>query len=40
MPPDDRLLLPEEEAVGDPEDVDDEVDDTLPSDLWFEWSAR
>lgn len=30
-----RPLTPEEDAIGDPDDLDDEVDDTLPSDLWF-----
>ena len=30
-----RALTPEEEAVDDPEDVEDEIDDTLPADLWF-----
>lgn len=28
-------LTPEEEAVDEPEDLDDEIDDTLPGDLWF-----
>ena len=28
-------LTPEEDAVGDPDDVADEIDDTLPADLWF-----
>lgn len=28
-------LTPEEEAVDDADDVDDEIDDTLPADLWF-----
>lgn len=28
-------LTPEEEAVDKPEDVDEEIDDTLPADLWF-----
>jgi hypothetical protein len=31
----DRPLTPEEEAVDDPEDVEDDIDDTLPADLWF-----
>lgn len=30
-----RPLTPEEESIGDPDDVADEVDDTLPADLWF-----
>ena len=30
-----RPLTPEEEAVADPEDDEDEIDDTLPADLWF-----
>jgi hypothetical protein len=30
-----RLLTPEEDAIGDPDDVDDEIDDLLPADLWF-----
>ncbi len=29
-----RSLTPEEDAIGDPDD-DDEIDDTLPADLWF-----
>jgi hypothetical protein len=29
-----RHLLPEEDALDDPED-DDEADPTLPGDLWF-----
>jgi hypothetical protein len=29
-----RALLPEEEAIGDP-DVDGDVDPTVPGDLWF-----
>ena len=29
-----RNLLPEEDAIDDPED-DDEADPTLPGDLWF-----
>ncbi|CAA9561650.1 MAG: hypothetical protein AVDCRST_MAG73-3761 [uncultured Thermomicrobiales bacterium] len=33
--PDPRLLTPEEESVADPEDAEDELDDTLPADLWF-----
>lgn len=28
-------LTPEEESIGDPDDVDEEIDDTLPADLWF-----
>jgi hypothetical protein len=28
-------LTPEEESIDDPDDVDDEIDDTLPADLWF-----
>jgi hypothetical protein len=29
-----RRLTPEEDAIGDPEN-DDDIDDTLPADLWF-----
>jgi hypothetical protein len=29
-------LTPEEDAIGDPGDEDDEIDDTLPADLWFQ----
>jgi hypothetical protein len=29
-------LTPEEDAVGG-EGEDDEIDDTLPADLWFRW---
>jgi hypothetical protein len=28
-------LTPEEDAIGEPDDLDEEVDDTLPADLWF-----
>jgi hypothetical protein len=28
-------LSPEEDAIGDPDDLDDEIDDLLPADLWF-----
>ena len=36
MPPAYELLLtPEEDAIGNPDDVDDEIDDLLPADLWF-----
>jgi hypothetical protein len=31
----DRLLTPEEEAIGDPDDEESDIDDTLPADLWF-----
>jgi len=30
-----RILTPEEDAIGDPEEADDDVDDMLPADLWF-----
>jgi len=31
-----RRLTPEEEAIADPdEEEEDEIDDTLPADLWF-----
>lgn len=30
-----RGLSPEEDAMGDPEDADDGIDDLLPGDLWF-----
>ena len=29
------LLTPEEDAIADPDEDDDEIDDTLPADLWF-----
>jgi hypothetical protein len=29
------LLTPEEESVDDADDVADDLDDTLPADLWF-----
>ena len=35
MPSGHRPLLSDVGADRDPEDLDDEVDDTLPSDLWF-----
>jgi hypothetical protein len=28
-------LLPEEDAIDDPDEEDDEIDDLLPADLWF-----
>lgn len=28
-------LLPEEDAIGDPDDEDSDQDDTLPADLWY-----
>jgi hypothetical protein len=28
-------LLPEEDAIGEPDDQDDDRDDTLPADLWY-----
>ena len=31
----DRVLTPEEDAIGVPDDEDDDVDDLLPADLWF-----
>jgi hypothetical protein len=33
-------LTPEEDAIGDPTDEDDEIDDLLPADLWFHTSRR
>ena len=30
-----RVLTPEEDAIGDPDEPEDDVDDTLPADLWF-----
>jgi hypothetical protein len=32
-------LTPEEDAIGDPADVDGEIDDLLPADLWFHLPA-
>jgi hypothetical protein len=34
-----RKLLPEEDALDDPDD-DDEADPTLPGDLWFRRRSR
>jgi hypothetical protein len=28
-------LTPEEDTIGDPGEDNDEIDDTLPADLWF-----
>ena len=28
-------LTPEEDAIDDPDETADEIDDTLPADLWF-----
>lgn len=33
--PADRFLTPEEDAIGDPDGDDGDIDDTLPADLWF-----
>jgi hypothetical protein len=30
-----RPLTPEEDAIADPDGDEDDVDDTLPADLWF-----
>lgn len=30
-----HCLTPEEDAIGHPDDLDDEIDDLLPADLWF-----
>jgi hypothetical protein len=35
LPAEPDRLTPEEESIDDPDDVDDEIDDTLPADLWF-----
>ena len=32
-------LTPEEDAIGDPVEDNDEIDDTLPADLWFRATA-
>lgn len=29
------MLTPEEDSIGEPDDLDDEIDDLLPADLWF-----
>lgn len=36
MRPPNPHLLPEEDAIDDP-DEDDEADPTLPGDLWYAW---
>lgn len=28
-------LTPEEDSIGDPDDVADDIDDDVPGDLWF-----
>jgi hypothetical protein len=33
-------LLPEEDAIGDPDDPEDDQDDTLPADLWYRAVTR
>lgn len=33
-------LLPEEDAIGDPDDPEDDQDDTLPADLWYHERVR
>ncbi|MCC6315375.1 MAG: hypothetical protein IT337_15330 [Thermomicrobiales bacterium] len=35
-----RCLTPEEDAIADPDEVDDDIDDTLPADLWFRRRGR
>jgi hypothetical protein len=32
-------LTPEEDAIGDPIEDSDEIDDSLPADLWFRVNA-
>ncbi|MGH2533472.1 MAG: hypothetical protein ACRDJW_14330 [Thermomicrobiales bacterium] len=32
----DLALTPEEDAIPDPDDEDEEIDDMLPADLWFQ----
>ena len=32
-------LTPEEDAIGDPNEDSDEIDDSLPADLWFRVNA-
>jgi hypothetical protein len=34
-PEPERRLTPEEDSIGEPDDLDDEIDDLLPADLWF-----
>jgi hypothetical protein len=34
------MLLPEEDAIGDPGDEDEDQDDTLPADLWYRAVSR
>ena len=31
----DITLTPEEDAIGDPDEDNDDIDDTIPADLWF-----
>jgi hypothetical protein len=31
----DPLLTPEEDAIGEPDQEEDDIDDLLPADLWF-----
>ena len=33
-------LLPEEDAIGDPDNPEDDQDDTLPADLWYRGVRR
>ena len=33
--PPDRTLTPEEDSIGEPDGLDDEIDDLMPADLWF-----
>jgi hypothetical protein len=34
-----QALTPEEDAIGDPDEEDDDIDDTMPADLWFQMRA-
>jgi hypothetical protein len=35
LSPADPRLTPEEDAIGEPDETDDDIDDLLPADLWF-----
>lgn len=30
-----ETLTPEEDAISEPDDDEDEIDETMPADLWF-----
>jgi hypothetical protein len=35
-----KALTPEEDAIGDPDDDSDDIDEMLPADLWFRYGRN